>query len=200
VIELYRRRHLYLSYYEHANYEFTLQDPTSVLGRRMIIFNQQDLVIERRQYRAARILKLSQTIDAINKEFTIRGMFQPKVMFTALFRLFPSDDLQKLSRFVMVSFHDEKGLYMVVDHDAVKEGSVIDKLCVGTTTTTSSFLNTSEFGFVFRNFIKTRVFFETDFWKKYRMLNDFGIHSVNAIETIMLLSAYLRYYLLYMVF
>jgi hypothetical protein len=200
IMDIYRRRNLHMAYYEHNNYEFTLQDPTTVMGRRLIIFNMPDLVIERRQYRALRILKLSKTIKAINKEFLAKGVLNPKPMFNALFRRFGHDDFQKLSRFVMVSFHDVHGLYMVVDKKAIREGSVMDKLCVATTTTASQFLNTPDFGFMFRNFLKSRVYFETDFWKRHRLLQKLGFKNQITIDTMLLLSAFLRYYLLFMVY
>jgi hypothetical protein len=198
--ELYHRRQLHLNYYEHVNYEFVVQDPTIILGRRMVVFNQAELVIERRQYRALRILKLKKTMNDINDEFRKRGNLVPQLMFSELYNRFGQDDLQRLSMFLTISFHDEYGLYMVVDKKALRQGSVMDKLCVTTTTTGSQYLETHEMGYVCRNFVKNRLYFETDYWKKHKLLTDLGIHRKETINLIMLLSSYLRYYLLYKIY
>ncbi|MDR2406258.1 MAG: hypothetical protein LBE27_07810 [Deltaproteobacteria bacterium] len=198
--DLYRRRHLQMAYYEHQNFEFTVSDPAAVLGRRMVVFNQPELIIERRQYRALKILELSHTINAINDEFRKRGHLDPRAMFVKLYERFTSEELERLSRFLMVSFHGEYGLYMVVDKMALRKGSVVDKLCVTTTTTGAQYLETQELGLVGRNFIRNRVYFETDFWKKIRLLENIGIKRKTSINSILLFSAFLRHYLLYMIY
>jgi hypothetical protein len=200
VAEIYRRRHLHMAYYEHQNYEFTVQDPTFVFGRRMVIFNQPELLIERRQYRAQKILRLSEAIKAVNSDFREKRAFNPKLMFQELRKRVGTDELQRLASFAMVSFHDEYGLYMVVDKQALKIGAVTDKLCVTSTTTINQFLDTRELAFVSRNFIKNRIYFETDFWKKYKLLTELGLRRKVGINTILLFSAYLRYYMLYMIY
>ncbi|MDR2200123.1 MAG: hypothetical protein LBR53_11875 [Deltaproteobacteria bacterium] len=200
ILELHRTRGYRLAFYEHQDYQFSLDKFRGREGDRLVVFNQKDLEAERRIIRAENILKLSERVGEINAAFKKKGSLRREPMIRELFNGFGRENLERLSPFVMVCFDGERGLFLAADSEALDEGSVLDRLAVVSTSTRSGYAETEEIARAFRNFFKSREAFETYYWERRALLENLGVTGRISQNTLLLFAAALRFHLLYTVF